>query len=108
MTFFNQLNAHNSSTSFSSVQKRIPSMGWHAKVFLAKRAGVPLVGIIGSSNITRRAFGELNDFNYECDVVIWDESVSAIDGAIEAAIGDGQDVQDVIVTTYDVKHRANG
>lgn len=107
-TFFAQLNSKNSAASFTAVQKRIPSMGWHAKVFLAKQAGTPLVAIIGSSNITRRAFGELKDFNYECDVVIWDESVPEIDAAIEAAIGDARDIQDVIVTTYDANHRANG
>jgi len=106
-TFFSQLNAKNSCPCFSAIQKRIPSMGWHAKVFLAKHAKQPLVGIIGSSNITRRAFGELNDFNYECDVVMWEETVAEIDAAINAAIGDPGDVSDVIVTNYDENHRAN-
>jgi phosphatidylserine/phosphatidylglycerophosphate/cardiolipin synthase-like enzyme len=106
-SFFSQLKARNSASCFTAVQKRIPSMGWHAKVFLAKSAGKPLVAIIGSSNITRRAFGELKDFNYECDVVMWDECVSEIDKAIEAAIGDGADIPDVIVSRYDDSHRAN-
>jgi HKD family nuclease len=52
---------------------RIPRMGWHAKVFLAKSAGNPVLAVIGSSNITRRAFGEFPQFNYECDVVMWME-----------------------------------
>ena len=82
-------------------------MGWHAKVFLAKQGNVPLVGIIGSSNITRRAFGLAKDFNYECDVVFWDESVPEIDKAIATAIGDTGDVSDVIVTNYDDNHPAN-
>jgi len=82
-------------------------MGWHAKVFLAKTRGAPMVGIVGSSNITRRAFGEMKDFNYECDVVMWDESVPEINTAMETAIGDVDDVSDVIVTTYDTQHRAN-
>ncbi|AXJ05418.1 hypothetical protein CFN16_15200 [Pseudomonas fluorescens] len=82
-------------------------MGWHAKVFLAKQGNVPLVGIVGSSNITRRAFGLDKDFNYECDVVFWDETVPEIDKAISLAIGDPGEVSDVIVTTYDENHPAN-
>ena len=107
-TFFAQLQSANRCPKcFTAVQKRIPSMGWHAKVFLAKTRGAPMVGIVGSSNITRRAFGELKDFNYECDVVMWDESVPGINTAMETAIGDVDDVSDVIVTTYDTQHRAN-
>lgn len=106
-TFFSQLQSVNSAPHFTAVQKRIPSIGWHAKVFLAKHAGKPMVGIVGSSNITRRAFGELKDFNYECDVVFWDETHPAIDSAIERAIGDVGNIPDVIVTTYDERHRAN-
>lgn len=82
-------------------------MGWHAKVFLAKQGTVPLVGIIGSSNITRRAFGLDKDFNYECDVVFWGETVPDIDKAMSAAIGDSGDISDVIVTNYDDNHPAN-
>lgn len=106
-TFFSQIQSANSCACFTAVQKRIPSMGWHAKVFLAKAAGRPVVGIIGSSNITRRAFGELKDFNYECDVVMWEESISTIDAVVNAAIGDPGDVSDVIVTNYDDNHRSN-
>ncbi len=82
-------------------------MGWHAKIFLAKQGEVPLVGIIGSSNITRRAFGLDKDFNYECDVVFWDEAVPDIDRAMTFAIGNPGDVSDVIVTNYDETHFAN-
>lgn len=106
-TFFAQLKAKNLSTCFSVAQKRIPSMGWHAKVFLAKTGTKPLVGIIGSSNLTRRAFGISKNFNYECDVVIWDETVPAINAAITAAIGDTGNFSDVIVTNYDDAHPAN-
>lgn len=106
-TFFTQLQAQNKCPTFSAVQMRIPSMGWHAKVFLAKQGNVPLVGIIGSSNITRRAFGLDKDFNYECDVVFWDESVPDIDSSMSAAIGDIDDISDVIVTNYDDNHPAN-
>lgn len=106
-TFFSQIKAKNSCHCFSAVQKRIPSMGWHAKVFLAKAAGRPVVGIVGSSNITRRAFGELCDFNYECDVVMWEDTIPAVDAVVNAAIGDPGDVSDVIVTNYEDNHRAN-
>lgn len=76
-------------------------------MFLAKQGNTPLVGIIGSSNITRRAFGLDKDFNYECDVVFWDETVPDIDRAMSVAIGDPGDVSDVIVTNYDDSHPAN-
>lgn len=105
--FFSQLQAQNNCLCFSAAQMRIPSMGWHAKVFLAKQGNLPVVGVIGSSNITRRAFGLDKDFNYECDVVFWDETIPEIDGAITAAIGDIGDVSDVIVTNYDDNHPAN-
>jgi phosphatidylserine/phosphatidylglycerophosphate/cardiolipin synthase-like enzyme len=106
-TFFAQLKAASSCRCFIAAQKRISGMGWHAKVFIAKQADRPVVGIIGSSNITRRAFAELADFNYECDVVIWDEGVPEIEAAINGAIGDIGDISDVIVTNYDNDHRAN-
>ena len=106
-SFFSKLQAKNSSPNFSAVQKRIPSMGWHAKVFLAKHAGKPMVGIVGSSNITRRAFGELKDFNYECDVVMWDQRQIEINDAVERAIGGEEGISDVVVANYDRQHRAN-
>jgi hypothetical protein len=107
-SFFSQLYAMNPDPCFSAVQKRIPSMGWHAKVFLAKQGeDRPLVGIIGSSNITRRAFGELKDFNYECDVVMWEETLPEIDNAISNAIGNTGNISDVMVTNYDNSHPAN-
>ncbi len=106
-TFFAQLNAANPCHCFSATKKRIAGMGWHAKVFIAKHGKDPVVGIIGSSNITRRAFGIFKDFNYECDVVIWDESLTDINDAINSAIGNANDISDVIVTNYDDNHYAN-
>lgn len=102
-----QLRTANPCPCFSVRQKRIPGMGWHAKVFIAKITGTPVAGVIGSSNVTRRAFGEFAAFNRECDVVIWDETVLKIDAAIEGAIGDPGDVSDVLVANYDERHRAN-
>ncbi len=48
-----------------------PGLRWHAKVFIAARHGKPILGIIGSSNITRNAFSTTAPFNNECDVFIW-------------------------------------
>lgn len=48
---------------------RLPANKWHAKVFIGKSQGEPVVAAIGSSNLTRRAFDTLKNFNYECDVL---------------------------------------
>jgi len=53
---------------------------WHAKVYILSHDDEPIFGIIGSSNLTRNAFGSVQNFNYECDVVLWpDECVSIND-----------------------------
>jgi hypothetical protein len=54
--------------------KYMQGLNWHAKVFILSKGSDPIFGIIGSSNITRRAFGSIVDFNYECDTVIWPDS----------------------------------
>lgn len=55
--------------------KRAPKYRWHAKVFILKKNNRPIFGIVGSSNMTSRAFGDANSgalsFNNECDVVMW-------------------------------------
>lgn len=51
-----------------------PGLRWHAKVFVASRNGSPILGIIGSSNITRNAFSTTLPFNNECDVFLWPKS----------------------------------
>lgn len=61
---------------------------WHAKVFIALKAGKPLLGVIGSSNITRPAFSTSLPFNRECDVILWPEG-SPHEGVITEAIGQG-------------------
>lgn len=106
-TFLNKLVAANCAAHLTVIPKRIKGMQWHAKVFIAKKAATPVVGIIGSSNITRRAFAEFKDFNYECDVVFWEETIQEIDGAINGAIEGGNGFSDVVVTNYDVSHPAN-
>lgn len=51
---------------------------WHAKVFILKKNDIPIFGIIGSSNMTRNAFGNTVPFNFEADVVLWDINNNAI------------------------------
>lgn len=43
---------------------------WHAKIFLLKKNGKPILGIVGSSNMTKKAFSN-QDFNFEADVIMW-------------------------------------
>ena len=59
-----------------------PGMRWHAKVFIASKAGIPSFGIVGSSNITRNAFSTGTQYNNECDVFLWSKS-SPIAGVAE-------------------------
>lgn len=105
--FFNQLSAINAGGLFSATQKKMKGMRWHAKIFIAKKHSNPLVAIIGSSNITSRAFGEHASFNYECDVIFWEEKNSRVNRIIESVIGDDGDSSGVIVTNYDESHRVN-
>lgn len=51
---------------------------FHAKIYIYKKENNPLLGIIGSSNMTRNAFGLSSPFNYEADVVLWDDSCEEI------------------------------
>lgn len=46
-------------------------LSWHAKVFIARCRGRPILGAIGSSNMTRNAFSVGGRFNQECDVFLW-------------------------------------
>ena len=45
-------------------------LSWHAKIFIAFRSKRPILGVIGSSNITRNAFSIGGTFNNECDVYL--------------------------------------
>lgn len=71
---------------------------WHAKVFIALKAGMPLLGVIGSSNITRPAFSTSLPFNRECDVILWPEG-SPHESVITEAIGQGN-FENVIRAPY--------
>lgn len=108
MNTVNRCPAHKKGCNcFKSERYIIPSMKWHAKIFIAKMDDAPLIAVIGSSNITSKAFGEFKSFNRECDVVFWDEGNIEINRIIENVIGDVADFSDVIVTNYDESHRAN-
>ena len=51
---------------------------WHAKVSVRADKGTPFAAIIGSSNLTSTAYGNFpNNFNSECDVLIWRSDYSA-------------------------------
>ena len=68
-----------------------PKMHWHAKVFIASVSGVPCLGIVGSSNMTRNAFSTGTQFNNECDVFMWTKNspISGVAQQISARL-DGQ------------------
>lgn len=66
--FINTLKSHKIPIS-SFIAKR---KNWHAKIAIVLERGKPLAGIIGSSNLTRPAYGEpYKNFNFETDVVIF-------------------------------------
>lgn len=58
-----------------AVDPKVSKSGkWHAKVALGLRGGTPIVGIVGSSNLTGPAYGiDRRNFNNEADVVLWTE-----------------------------------
>lgn len=73
-------------------------MRWHAKVFIGSIGGVPNIGIVGSSNMTRNAFSTGTQFNNECDVFMWDRK-SPI-AALAAELVDSLGEQVVIRAPY--------
>lgn len=74
---------------------------WHAKVFILSKKDEPVFGIIGSSNITRTAFGSINDFNYECDVMIWPDSNKNISKWFDDQMAGNNFSYEVIRAPYD-------
>lgn len=58
---------------------KVPSKNWHAKIAIKLRDDEPVAAIIGSSNLTRPAYADNPPtFNYECDVIIWQEQIRDI------------------------------
>lgn len=67
-----------------------PGMKWHAKVFIGSWKGVPQIGIVGSSNMTRNAFSTGARWNHECDVFMWDRKspIARIASEMADSLGD--------------------
>ena len=74
---------------------------WHAKVFILSKKDEPVFGIIGSSNITRTAFGSISNFNYECDVMIWPDSNKKISKWFDDQMAGNNFPYEVIRAPYD-------
>jgi len=86
--------------------KLTASYKWHAKIFILKKGEEPIFGIIGSSNMTSRAFGVCKQFNFEADVVLWDnkypELVNLTSKSSEFLSGENN-INDLIYADYDVE-----
>lgn len=67
--FVEKLKSH----GISVTAKVAPKRNWHAKIAVRlDKAGIPVVAMVGSSNLTGPAYGENRySWNYECDVTIW-------------------------------------
>ena len=96
------------------VEKRKPktSNKWHAKIFIVRSNGVPMLAIVGSSNITRNAFDEQKGWNRECDSIIWNTKSSEIDTLVRQSVsgqlGDEGETPDdlekqheIVISKYD-------
>lgn len=84
--------------------KYTSNLKWHAKIFILKNNTNPVLGIIGSSNITRPAFADYAPFNYEADIVLWSNTNRIIDGMMtriaERIRENTYDSHEVITTDY--------
>lgn len=83
-------------------KRRVSKYHWHAKVFIASEDDRPLLGIIGSSNITNRAFGPSKQWNYEVDVVLWNSQDTIVNAIVSGALGglDDDNPFGVVVSDY--------
>ncbi len=61
-------------TPLNVIKRKIKRYHWHAKIFIASDSNGPQLGVIGSSNITSRAFGLTTAWNFEADVILWNDS----------------------------------
>jgi len=101
--------AQNSPSHLTALRYRISGMRWHAKVMIGKQQNTPIIATIGSSNMTGRAFGINRIFNYESDVIIWDDSIQSINEAIDKSIETNPDNNgEVIISNYDPDDWRNG
>ena len=106
--FTKGISSHCCSVCINHTPLRLPGDKWHAKVFIGKSQGAPIVAAIGSSNLTRRAFDTIKNFNYECDVLFWDESHRSISSRVSALIGEAPDESlSIVVAKVDQTHPVN-
>ena len=100
----------NNCSSYLNVQKyRIPGMRWHAKIMIGKRNSIPVIATIGSSNMTGRAFGVSKNYNYESDVLFWDDSIDSIREAVTQSIEKNiENSDEVFISNYDEDDWRNG
>ena len=75
---------------------RSKSFHWHAKIYILKKESKHLLGIIGSSNMTRNAFGLSKPFNYEADVVLWSDTSPLICAMMQEILNQIDDPYSVI------------
>jgi phosphatidylserine/phosphatidylglycerophosphate/cardiolipin synthase-like enzyme len=102
-TFVTELSKKTTATGIgiSVVGLRIPRFHWHAKIFIAKKQGQATLGIIGSSNITKRAFDIDKTFNHECDVVLWLDTDVNASAAARGALEGLENPAEIIIAKYD-------
>lgn len=79
---------------------------WHAKVYILKSGGDPIMGIIGSSNMTRSAFHVTSPFNFESDVILWDKNVVRINSLCEEEMTNDDD-DGIIYADYNLERNNN-
>lgn len=92
----------------SIIAKKTKNNKWHAKIFILKKGNDPIFGIIGSSNMTSKAFGVWRDFNFETDVVLWDNTFNKINKLCQnqTEITEGN-LDDVIYADYSKEKNRN-
>ncbi len=82
------------STNFGNVVVKIPQDRWHAKVSILISNKNPIAAIIGSSNLTTTAYGinQGQNWNRECDVVIWDNRCKEATNKFREIYKEGENV----------------
>lgn len=91
------------------IKKRIKRYHWHAKIFIASDHNGPQLGIIGSSNITSRAFGLLPQWNFESDVILWNDSNPTAKKVMTSLFAENasNDATSIIVSDYSPEDTLN-
>jgi phosphatidylserine/phosphatidylglycerophosphate/cardiolipin synthase-like enzyme len=89
-------------------KRRSRHLAWHSKVFIVNNNDdIPVLAIIGSSNMTSRAFGINHKFNYESDVILWNLSNSSINEIIINRMSGSDYESEIIFSKYDETSRFN-